>query len=287
MVAEARLLYSRPMDAQPHGNNTQAAWEVATTLRWKIVRGVLLAPISWLLLAVSAWAIHEFSRNLSEAGTWGAGLIVLAALSSCVVFAASYGDRLLFRESDNDFLRTQPLGELGFYKLRSEELGWWLRPPALLAAAAGLGASGWWLALLCAVAVACLAPLGLYLALLVRAIPGAPRGLIVGGALSMPALAVYFLAELPLGPSLAAAQAWLPAAPACLLLAAAATGRSAAPALFRTHFAQTASQAAVRDQREMGRRWRTLMSLLPLPMGVRSRLTRALVLLLLGIPSAV
>jgi hypothetical protein len=282
VVAEARLLYSRPMDAQPHGNNTQAPWEVATTLRWKIVRGVLLDPISWLLLAVSAWAIHEFSHNLSQSGGWGGSLIILAALSGCLVFAVTYGDRLLFRESDNDFLRTQPLGDLGFYRLRSEELGWWLRPPALLAAAAGLGVSGWWLALLCAATVAALAPLGLYLALRARRIPGRLRSLILVSVLAAPTLAVYLLADLPLGPSFAPAETWLAAAPACLLLAAAIAGRSAAPSLFRTLFATTASQAAVRDQREMGRLWRIFITFLPLPMGVRSRLTRDLVLLLRG-----
>ncbi len=270
------------MNVPPIGNGSQATWKVAATLRWKIVRGVLLDPISWLLIGVSSWAMHRFSEDLSLTGTWGASLIVLATLSAAVVFAIVYGDRLLFSESDNDFLRAQPLGDLGFYRLRSVELSWWLRPPAILAAAAGLGASGWPLALLCAVAVGALAPLGLGLSLSLRGPLARARHLILLAFLLLPAVALYLFGAQSLPPGAAQIEAWLPATSALLLVVIALTARSLAPSIFQSHFAEFASHAAVRDHRTRGRLWGTLMACLPLPLAVRARLSRDLVLLLRG-----
>jgi len=270
------------MNAPAKGTGSQAPWEVAATLRWKIVRGVLLDPISWLLIAVSCWAMHRFSQDMSQTGTWGPSMVVLTALSAAVVFAIIYSDRLLFSESDNDFLRAQPLGELGFYRLRSVELGWWLRPPAILAAAAGLGASGWPLALLCGIAVATLAPLGLALSLTLRGPLMRIRHLIVTTALLIPSLALYLFGTAALPPLAKEIESWLPASSVLLLILFTLAARSLGPSVFEARFPELASHAAVRDHRTRGGLWRVLMASLPLPLPIRARLSRDLVLLLRG-----
>ena len=113
-----------------------APWEVARDLRWAIVRGILLDPITWLGVAVASWALHSTGVAGSE-----------AALLGLLAGAVLQADQLLFRSPDNDLLRCQPLGPHGLLQVRQAELGWWLHPVRLLAAAAAASDGGWWVGL--------------------------------------------------------------------------------------------------------------------------------------------
>ena len=270
------------MDRNLHGNDSPAAWQVAAKLRWTIVRGVLIDPISWLLIGASAWGLHRFAGGISQPGTLGASLLILTVLSGAVVFASIYADRLLFLEAENDFLRAQPLGELGFYRLRSVELSWWLRAPAVLAGAAGLGASGWWLAILSAATVLALSALGLGLSLILRGPLRQLRSAVRILGLGLPALALYLFGGQSIPATATPLEAWLPACAAFALLSAALAARVLAPTLFRRQFDELSSLAAVRDRSDTGRFWSTLNACLPLPLPLRARLSRDLVLLARG-----
>jgi len=272
-----------PRDLQIYARDdgqAAAPWQVAAQLRWLIVRDVLLDPISWLLLAISAWVLGRGAADLAVAGTWGSALVTITALCAATAFAVHTADRLLFSEADNELLRVQPLEDAGLYLVRQRELRWWLWPVSLLAAAAGLGAGGWLVAGLTLAGALGSGSLGLSLALLLRAHLPSQRGFALAALLAVPAACLYLLAGTAL--PWPGAGPWLAAAPGLIWGIA---GRLAAPLslrLFRSQYAPLASRAAVRDRSEPGRLWHALMAGLPLPVPLRARLARDLVLLARG-----
>ncbi len=258
----------------------QPPWEVASGLRWLIVREVLIDPISWLLLAVSCWFLLRVATPLASPGTWGCVLVPAAALCTATVVAMLTADRLLFSERDNEVLRVQPLGEDGFYKVRSRELHWWAWPPALLAAAAGLSVGSWTVAAATLAGSLATGGIGIGGALLLRGWFGARRGLVAATLVGVPLAGLWLGSASPLPrPDLGP---WLAIAPGLLWLL---LGTAAVPIslrMFRHSFERLASDAAVRDRSEPGRMWHLMMALVPAPLTLRARLTRDLVLLTRG-----
>ena len=267
-------------DSKPAQSGAPEPWQVATRLRWKMVSGVLTDPISLLLLAVGAWALYRGAASLSGEQTAGPLLVSLSSLCAALVFATRYADRLLFGEQDDKFLRVQALGPLGLYRVRCEELSWWLRPLVLLVAAAGLGTSGWFLALLSGAGVALLAPTGIHCALLLRsATPGMNR-ILPMAALGLAAASLYLWADVPLRAD--KWSGWLPLLPAGAMLTLALTCRSLAAKSYRHRFAELASKAGEQDRHEPLWPWRVLGRCLPLATPIQARLTRDLILLWRG-----
>jgi len=269
---------SRELEIYTHEDGRpEAPWKVAAQLRWLIVRDVLLDPISWLLLATTAWVLQRSADDLAAPDTWASTLIAITALCAVTAVAIQSADRLLFAEKDNELLRVQPLGDDGLYKVRSRELGWWIWPVAVLAAAAGFGAGGWTVALATGGGALGARGLGLSLALLLRDRLEKRRGLAVLVLVALPAVLLYRFAASPL--PWPAAAPYLPLLPGLLLLSTSRAATAVGARLFRARYDALASNAAVRDRIEQGRWWRAIMTLAPLPYPLRARLARDLVLL--------
>lgn len=256
MVSAARTLYSSGVESTSIVEPTAEPWTVARDMRWKAVRGLVVDPIALLGTAVCAWA-------LVRTGAVG----TVAALLALTALATTLADDLLFGRPDGDLLRVQPLGPSGYLRVRAAELGWWMKLPALLAAAAAVGVAGAGAGAAALVAAWLVPPLGLRLALALRATFGRHGTLLVW----LPA-AVALAAPLP-------HEAWT-AAPfaAAGLLAKVGLERA-----FGARFDRLASDAATAPRRRWAIAW-PLMSALaaPLPAPLRARVVRDVTLLVRG-----
>ena len=231
-------------------------WEVARDLQWRVARELLLDPLTWAGVLVAGWALHRTGVLEAE-----------AALLALMGLATLQGDELLFRRRHGELLRTMPLGEDGFLRVCRTELGWWMHPARILAAAAAssdggaLTGVGVWLA-------ATLAPsLGLRLAIALR------RGFGGRGRL------------LALLPAVIAVPAPLPWSWEAILVFAALALLASRDlrAAFQRDFQRLASDACTAPAARSGATWRVLAALTrPLPVPVRARVVRDLVLLLRG-----
>lgn len=241
---------------------------VATDLRWRVVREVLLDPFGWVGLALAGLVASRVGRGFSpEAVALAAPLLTLA-----VAWGAA--DRLLFRAPENDLLRTQPLGPRGLLEVRGSELGWWTHVPSLLGAAFGWGAGGPGLAAAAWVGGRLTVRGGVTLAILGRRAAG-NQGAAVGPLVLAGLMLALLVAPLPALP--VPAWAWAaPVAGAGFLL-----GR-AVPGLWDRHFERLASDAAAAPDRPRRPLWSLLSTLLPLPARLRSGVVADLVLLIRG-----
>ncbi len=147
------------------GDGAPSPVDTARDLRWRAVRDIVLDPIAILGTAVVAWALVR----TGVAGTL-TGLLALTAI------ATRTADDLLFRRPDGDLLRVHPLGDEGFGAVRQAELGWWMHPVRILAAACAWSAAGPWVAALTWYVGAMAPRLGMRLALAGRRVLGARFG---------------------------------------------------------------------------------------------------------------
>jgi len=229
---------------------------VARDLQWKVARELLLDPLTWIGVAVAAWALHR-------TGVLGAE----AALLALMALATLQGDELLFRRRHGELLRTMPLGRHGFLRVCQTELGWWLHPARLLAAAAASSDGGALVGLGTWLVAGLAPPLGLRLALALRRAFG-DRGRLVA---LLPAL-VAIPSPLP--------WTWEPAA---VFLALALLARADLRDAWVRDFGRLASDAVTATGGRSGLTWRALSLLTrPLPVPIRARVVRDLTLLLRG-----
>lgn len=233
-----------------------APWEVARDLQWRVARELLLDPLTWVGVLVAGWALHRTGVLGTE-----------AALLALMGLATLQADELLFRRRHGDLLRTMPLGEFGFLRVCRAELGWWLHPARILVAAAASSDGGPAVAVTVWLGAAFAPTLGLRLAIALRRGFGARGRLVV----LLPAVVAVF-APLP--------WTWQP------LLVFVALGLLAGrdlKAAFRRDFPRLASDACTAPSARPGATWRGLSALARLlPVAVRARVVRDLVLLLRG-----
>ena len=240
---------------------------VAIALRWRLVRDVLLDPFAWvggvLIAAVAARSGSALTgESLAAVAPLAAGLLA-------VTVAALGANALLFETAENALLRTQPLGPRGLLTVRREELGWWMHPVALLAAAFGFGAAGLGAAAGAWVSARFATPVGLLLALRLRS-PQGGRSVVVGAV----AVAAGAVALLAFGRE-------VPGVPPTVLLLGLAAGRLL-DASWDARYEGLASDALAAPSRPRGGLLTGAARLLPLPAPLRVRVTRDLLLLARG-----
>lgn len=250
--------------------------DVAIALRWRLVRDVLLDPFAWvggvLIAAVAARSGSALTgESLAAVAPLAAGLLGITV-------AALGANALLFETAENALLRTQPLGPRGLLTVRREELGWWMHPVALLAAAFGFGAAGLGAAAGAWVSARFATPVGLLLALRLRS-PQGGRGVVVG-AVSVAVGAVALLAFGRGVPGVPPTALLLAGAAPTVLLGFAA-GRLL-DASWDARYEGLASDALAAPSRPRGRLLTGAARLLPLPAPLRVRVTRDLLLLARG-----
>ena len=231
-------------------------WEVARDLQWRVARELLLDPLTWVGVLVAGWALHR-------TGVLGAE----AALLALMALATLQGDELLFRRRHGELLRTMPLGEDGFLKVTRTELGWWMHPARLLAAAAASSDGGALVGAAVWVAAALAPRLGLRLAIALRRRFGSR-----GRVLALAPAAIAVAAPLP----------WTWEAAVVFAALALLAGRDLRVACLR-HAPRLTSDAQTAPASRSGATWRTLAALArPLPVALRARVIRDLVLLVRG-----
>lgn len=249
--------------------------QVAIDLRWRLVRDVLLDPFAWVGGVVIGLVVARTGAVID--GPAIAATAPLAASLLTLAVAVLGADALLFETKENELLRTQPLGPRGLLTVRTEELGWWMHPPALLAGAFAFGAAGFLPAVAAWLAARLGLPLGVLAALRLRT-RGRSRGApLAATVLTISAAGVLAASGLENGLE-TWALAGIGAGPLVLL---GLLSRSAVDRAWDARYEPMASEALAAPSRPRARLW-LAGTWLPLPAAVRARLLRDTLLLLRG-----
>ena len=251
--------------------------QVALDLRWRLVREVLLDPFAWVGGVVIALVLARLGGSLE--GPAAAAAAPLAAGLLGLTIGSLGSDVLLFETKENELLRTQPLGPRGLLAVRRAELGWWLHPIALLAAAFGAGAGGASSAIAAWIAVRLGRDASLVAALRLRT-PGRGRRVLAFAALGV-ATSLGALAIVPgLDPG---APVWgLPLAGAAPVALGGLVAGRALTGVWDRRYEAMASAALAAPSLPHSRLWPRLARAVPLPPALRARWTRDLLLFVRG-----
>ncbi len=214
------MMHDQSSDDIPPPSAAKPAWEVARDLRWSIARGLLLDPILWLGTLAIGWALGK----MDVLPLWSQGL-------GLVAIATYLADSLLFRSTDTELLRTQPLGADGVLKVRQAELGWLLQPLRIILLLVLAARIGWGVA-----------------------------------------AAAWLVTHILPGPLLRLS----------IFLRLRGRSPSALFVLRPEDFERLSSEAVAASPKTKGRLWGLLQRALPLPVELRSRLVRDVVLLTRG-----
>jgi hypothetical protein len=253
-----------------------SGWQAAAELRWKLASGALLDPFSLVGAAIAAWACHRAGAAWVGDDALRATLLAPGVLCALVLVSGAIGATLLYDRTENDLLRSLPLGERGFLKLSRKELGWWTVVPRALGAAAVLGGAGVGPALVVLVASSGSREAGLSAAIILPRSARQHVGRAAASALAVAAAAVAWLSPAVAPP----ANAALASSIAAGLLLLATFG---SPARLWPRFGPARLSAASARPRTRGPAigpW--LDRILPLPGPARARLLRDLLLMLRG-----